>query len=653
MLLKIVPPHRATPQNVARLAREAQAMSVLDHPRILKVHETGQVDGYHFLAMEYVQGDPLSDALEARRRAPYALDQVHAIISQIAEAIDHAHEQGIVHGNLKPQDILLAADGSVHVAGFGEVDLRPGIAEDVSIDAARYLAPEQFDEQGVVDRSVDLHALGVILYEMATGQPPYASNLIASLTYAVLRGSPRVPTLLNPQIPDNVEAIIVNALSRDKERRYPTGQGLSDALRRGLDRAGSEERRGITVMPGGQTAQQQRASSLARTASALAQRSSNLARRPTGGSAPLGPSGSPASTELPRHAARAYRRRARNRGARPVQWLMLVIAAVATVASLALAYLATGAPLPVWATNPTETPSPTITPTITLTPTHSRTPTVTRTPTATRTFTPVPTNTPVPTASVTPTPTDTPTVTHTANPKLTLKAEGTRTPTIVPTRTKEVIIPTDTPTPSSTPTITPTPQTFPEGNLLFNPGFEAVFSERDAREVQVADGWQPWWQEGPGQHEGYFRRPEFKPENRYIHGARRVREGDWAQKYFTTYGTHNAGLMQRVNVEPGGVCTFSIWAQVWSSEGNDPDGITEPGYYRVYIGIDPTGGTVWNAPTVIWSAPRMEYNTWLHLYVSAVARGDVVTVFTRGEPEYRVKHNDSYWDDADLREMAR
>ena len=628
-------------------------MSVLDHPRILEVYETGQVDDYHFLATEYVEGESLADALEGRRRAPFSLEEAHAILSQVAEAIDYAQEQGIIHGSLKPQDVMLVGGSGARVAGFGEVELRPGVAEDVPIEAARYLAPEQFDEQGQVDRSADLYALGVILYEMATGYPPFTSNLIATLTYAVLRGQPRVPTLLNPQIPDNVEDIILHAMSREKERRYPTGKALSDALRRGIDRAGSAERQGVTVMPGDQTsAEQHRSAALARTASALAQRSSNLARRRTGrGSASLGQPSSPASTELPRHGSRTWRRRGQ-RGTRPMQLLTLVIAVGATILSLALAYLATGAPLPAWATKPTPTPSPTITLTITLTPTHSRTPTITKTPTITHTFTPVPTDTPVPTATMMPSPTDTPTVTHTVHPKKTLRAVGTRTLTLVPTRTKVVIVPTDTPMPTLTPSKTSTPRTYPGGNLLFNPGFERVFSERDASEVQVADGWQPWWQDGPRQLEGYFRRPEYKGENRYIHGNRRVREGVYAQKYFSTYSTHNAGIMQRVNVEPGGLCTFSIWVQVWSSEGNDPDGITEPGYYRAYIGIDPTGGTVWNASTVIWSEPRMEYNTWVHLYVSAVAQGDVITVFTRGEPEYRVKHNDSYWDDADLREMS-
>jgi hypothetical protein len=193
---------------------------------------------------------------------------------------------------------------------------------------------------------------------------------------------------------------------------------------------------------------------------------------------------------------------------------------------------------------------------------------------------------------------------------------------------------------------------YPDGNLLFNPGFELVFSERDAPEVVIADGWQYWYQDGPRQQEGYFRRPEYQPEDRFRHGNERVREGRYAQKYFTTYATHNAGLWQRINVIPGGLCTFYAWVQIWSSEGDDPSTVEDHGYYRVSIGIDPTGGTAWNAPTVIWTEPVMDYNNWIRLSVSAVAQTDVVTVFTRGEPLYRVKHNDSYWDDMDFRERA-
>ena len=187
-------------------------------------------------------------------------------------------------------------------------------------------------------------------------------------------------------------------------------------------------------------------------------------------------------------------------------------------------------------------------------------------------------------------------------------------------------------------------------NLLMNPGFEEGFSQRGAGEVEVANGWVPWWVQGtPDQTEvGYLRRPEYKPEIARLYGYRRVHGGDYAQKYFTTYSTHVAGIYQQVSVRQGYRVTFSIWVQVWSSSGDNPDAIKDDGDYKVSIGIDPTGGVDGSSPNVIWSAPAKEYNQWMQLQVTAVARSATVTVFIRGAPLYRVKHNDSYWDDASV-----
>jgi len=183
------------------------------------------------------------------------------------------------------------------------------------------------------------------------------------------------------------------------------------------------------------------------------------------------------------------------------------------------------------------------------------------------------------------------------------------------------------------------------GNTLLNPGFEEGFSERGAGEVSVANGWFPWWQEGPGQDEGYYRRPEYKPEDAARYGRRRVRSGNFAQKFFNTFSTHNAGLLQQVQVPAESTLTLSAWVQAWSSQHHDPGTVVDPGNYRVYVGIDPTGGTDWSSPNVIWSEPRMEYNTWMNLQVQAKARAGTITVFLRGHPEFRTQFNDSYWDD--------
>ncbi len=185
-------------------------------------------------------------------------------------------------------------------------------------------------------------------------------------------------------------------------------------------------------------------------------------------------------------------------------------------------------------------------------------------------------------------------------------------------------------------------------NLLLNPGFEDGFSQRGAGEVEVADGWFPWWVQGtPDQTEvGYLRRPEYKPEIGRLFGYRRIHGGDFAQKYFTTYSTHVGGIYQQVSVRRGYRVTFSIWVQIWSSSGDNPDDIVDDGDYKVSIGIDPGGGVDGSSPNVVWSAPVRQYNQWVQLQVMAVAQASTVTVFTRGAPLYRVKHNDSYWDDA-------
>jgi hypothetical protein len=187
-----------------------------------------------------------------------------------------------------------------------------------------------------------------------------------------------------------------------------------------------------------------------------------------------------------------------------------------------------------------------------------------------------------------------------------------------------------------------------EGNLLRNPNFEEGFSQRGASEMVVAQHWQPWWVRGTaGQvEEGYFYRPEYKPEVAVLFGRRRIHSGDYAQKFFSTYATHSAGLYQRVSgITSGSTLIFSAWVQIWSSSLDDVARCDGFGNYEVRIGIDPTGGRDALSGHVVWSEPAMACNEWVRLEVTAVAESGRVTVFLKGEPEYRVKHNDSYWDD--------
>jgi len=221
------------------------------------------------------------------------------------------------------------------------------------------------------------------------------------------------------------------------------------------------------------------------------------------------------------------------------------------------------------------------------------------------------------------------------------------------------------------------------GNLLANPGFEdggrKTESEGTSLSSILAFGWYPWFVQGSPEQvqQGQFMEPEFMIEDAAVRGPYRVRTGRMSQKFFKIWATHKAGFYQRVAVPQGSVATFSIWVQIYSGEGDGWDetrkiylsDLDRPGRYRVYVGIDPFGNvpagpTAPLPSTIVWSEPVVDFQTrqtdatglpvdaWVQLRVTARAEADHITVFTWGQPEFSVKHNDSFWDDACLIAVA-
>lgn len=220
------------------------------------------------------------------------------------------------------------------------------------------------------------------------------------------------------------------------------------------------------------------------------------------------------------------------------------------------------------------------------------------------------------------------------------------------------------------------------GNLLQNPDFEGGSynsqSLGTSLSSNVANGWTPWSILGDAT---FNREVEYKVlDISTLPSGYNIHSGNRSMKFFTSYGSHTAGFYQRVPVTPGTQVTFSIWVQIytgerelvsygnpisdleWPKEHGDKQG---PGLYRAYAGIDPYGETPpgFGAPpsaNTVWSAPITDFETrvvdeqgrewdaWVQLTVSTVAKSDHVTVYTKGQPEYPVKHNDSFWDDACL-----
>lgn len=210
------------------------------------------------------------------------------------------------------------------------------------------------------------------------------------------------------------------------------------------------------------------------------------------------------------------------------------------------------------------------------------------------------------------------------------------------------------------------------GNLLQNPGFEGGFyafdpadftwlalysSQREdcktsdgqylqCNTAQVPASWIPWWiSQSPDDPDWKNRMPEYKPATAPF--LNRIHSGSAAAQYFTFHGTHTAGLLQVVDVPQNASLRFSIWGQAWSSTG-DADVSEFPTAVNMRIGIDPTGGTNPYNPAIVWSDYKQPYDSYQQFAVEAQAQGSQVTVFTISSPDEARKHNDIYWDDAEL-----
>ena len=199
----------------------------------------------------------------------------------------------------------------------------------------------------------------------------------------------------------------------------------------------------------------------------------------------------------------------------------------------------------------------------------------------------------------------------------------------------------------------------PDQNLLFNPSFEGNYTAYIpqgghpdcpagiCQTAQMAAGWTPFWRShDSGDDPWIYRMPEYKPAELNIPPPPRVRTGERAQQYFTFYSTHAAGVYQRVSVEIGRQYCFSIWGHSWSS--NDDNPFTSDNTLLQKVGIDPSGGTSWESSNIIWSSPKEQYNEYGQFYVCGTAQTNELTVFVFSEPIWAAKHNDVYWDDAEL-----
>ena len=218
---------------LARFEREAQTLARLNHPHVVPIHEVGHAGEHLYFSMALIEGTNLAELLSREALNPA---RAVAILEQVSDAVAYVHAQGVVHRDLKPANVLLDEQGAAYVVDFGlavEQGAEGLTATGHVVGTPAYMSPEQAkaDRERVGEAS-DVYALGAILFECLTGQPPFRRASLGETLHAVIHDEPPRPRGLNPRVPPELEAVALKALAKDPAQRYPSAAALREDLRR-------------------------------------------------------------------------------------------------------------------------------------------------------------------------------------------------------------------------------------------------------------------------------------------------------------------------------------------------------------------------------------------------------------------------------------
>jgi serine/threonine protein kinase len=238
------------PELLTRFQTEARAAGLLTHPNIVVVFDAGEEDGLYYITMELVEGKSLQAHLDGGQA--FALPRVLRIMEQTCSALQFAHERNVVHRDIKPANIMLTADDTVKVTDFGTAKiLQFGTMQQTAhvMGTPSYMSPEQVKGRAVDGRS-DIFSLGVLLYEMVTGEKPFPGQNITTVIYKIVNEEPVPPRQINPSIHPGINAVVIKALAKEPEARYQSCREMLEDLRnyRSIASGGSPDK---TMVAGG------------------------------------------------------------------------------------------------------------------------------------------------------------------------------------------------------------------------------------------------------------------------------------------------------------------------------------------------------------------------------------------------------------------
>jgi serine/threonine protein kinase len=231
--LKVLRTDRDLPESfIQRFLAEAKALGRLDHPHIVRVYNVDEDQGTVYIAMEFVEGEALSDIM---KRNPFTTEMIIRFGIGIAEALDEAHRSGIVHRDVKPGNILVRKDGRPKITDFGIAHIDDSSTHTMTqagevLGTPAYMSPEQVLGKPVDGRS-DLFSLGIILYELSTGTRPFSGENLGAIFNAITSSEPEPPIRKNPALPPALNAAILKCLNKAPADRFATGQAMAEALK--------------------------------------------------------------------------------------------------------------------------------------------------------------------------------------------------------------------------------------------------------------------------------------------------------------------------------------------------------------------------------------------------------------------------------------